>query len=494
MAKVHGFLAALFLFATVPLLAQQPAQPVRLELPFNVEETTAEVIALPDSSLLVYHKTGNIWNTKASFHFSKYDHQLEKVWSHTAGLEPGQEYIRHFSEAPYMYLIFGDEDGQQYTFARIHQTTGNISLQHYKLQDISAVYEYGVLQGNHFLIAHNSKDQKPVLLHLDARKGTSKMLPSVYGDESSFSDMLVDPAQGRVDVVLTESNGRISRLQVKSFDAAGELINNHFIHQQDNRSLLNAEITPGDSAQKLLLGVYGSRDLRYTRGFFARPLATQAANDQFYNMLQLKNFLRYMKPRREERTRRREKARLQAGKASGLRYRLLLHDLISTPDGYVLAGEIYYPQYKENTIPWNISSALTSSRVHEGYKRTHAVALGFDKNGVLLWDNAFPLKDVVSPELTHTIEVNQVPGGPLVMAYPKEDKIHYQLMHQDQFDKQEHKLEILTYDKKEKVLETSYPGIIRWYGGNFAAFGYQRIKTAGAQSRSVFYINKISFR
>ena len=77
MAKVHLFLITLLLFAVAPLLAQEPSQPVRLELPLNVEETRTEVIALPDSSLLVYYKIGNIWNTKATFHFTKFDHSLE---------------------------------------------------------------------------------------------------------------------------------------------------------------------------------------------------------------------------------------------------------------------------------------------------------------------------------------------------------------------------------------------------------------------------------
>ena len=409
-------------------------------------------------------------------------------------MDTDSEYIRYFTETPYTYLLFGGDDQQEYTFARISHSTGDINVRKYELEDVDAIFEYNVLQGNYFLIARNRNDQKPLLLHLNPRSGETKILPSIYGDESTFSDMLADPVNRRLDVVLTESNGRISRLQVKSFDAEGELLSNHFILQQENRSLLNAEITPGDSTRKILLGTYGTRDLRYTQGFFAAPVASQATTDQFYNMLQLNNFLKYMKPRREERTRRRETARLRAGKDPSYRYRLLLHDLITTPNGYVLAGEIYYPQYRNNSSPlWGTSRSMAFNRAHDGYKRTHAVALGFDKDGVLLWDNTFPLRDVVTYELTHTVEVNRAPDGRVVMAYPESGKIKYQVMDQDKFDKEERELEILTYDEKEKIQDTSYPGIIRWYDGNFAAFGFQRIKSADSGVRNVFYINKISF-
>lgn len=493
MAKVRILLILFLLLCTAVVYAQEPTQPVRLELPFSRTETSVEVQALPDSSILVYHKTGNAWNTKADFFFTKYNHKLEEVWRTTIDLPPRYEFIRYFTEAPYTYMVFSGDKPEEYIFTRTDIYNGKTDTKKYELKDINAIHEFSVLQGNYFLIGSNRFSPKPFLLHLKPGDEKPKQLPSVYGEESTFSDMLADLESRRLDVVLTESNGRVSRLQVKSFDADGELLSNHFILQQNDKSLLNAEITPGDSAQKMLLGTYGTRDLRFTSGFFSTPVSSAYSSGDFYSILQLKNFLKYMKPRREERTRAREKERLRAGKEPLYRFRILLHDLITTPTGYVLAGEAYYPQYRNNLSQFPLERRQAFGQHTEGYKRTHAVAMGFDKEGNLLWDNTFPLKDVVSMDLVHTVEVAWAQDGRVIMAYPDDDKIIYHIMQEDKFDDKEQKLEIMTYNENEKIQLTENPGIIRWYNNNFVAFGFQRIKVSGAEPRPVFYLNKISF-
>lgn len=481
------------LLQTATLFAQEPLQPIRLELPFLRTETSVEVISLPDSSLLVYHKTGNIWSTKADFYFTKYNHKLEKVWSNSAEIPPKFNFIRHYIEMPYAYAVFDGDDPEKYVFTRTNIRTGATSVKQIELKDIDTIHEFNVLQGNYFLIGQNRLNQKPLLLYLNPSTDKFKQLPAVYGEESSFSDMLADPENNRLDVVLAESNGRISRLQVKSFDATGELIRNYFILQQEGKNLLNAEITPGDSAQKLLLGTYSARDLRYTAGFFTKPVSTYFGNGNFYSMLQLKNSFKYLKPRREERTRARELERLKTGKEPLYRFRVLLHDLITTPSGYLLAGEAYYPQYRGNAVAFPLDTRQAFRQQNEGFKHTHVVAMSFDKDGNLLWDNIFPLKDVTTSELVHAVEVGWAKDGRVIMAYPDNEKIIYHIMQEDRFNDKEHEFEIRPYFDNEKIQLTENPGIIKWYDNNFVAFGFQRVKPAGAEPRNVFYLNKISF-
>ena len=51
----------------------------------------------------------------------------------------------------------------------------------------------------------------------------------------------------------------------------------------------------------------------------------------------------------------------------------------------------------------------------------------------------------------------------------------------------------MTYNESDNIQLTEEPGIIRWYDNHFVAFGFQRVKPAGTEARSVFYLNKISF-
>ncbi|MDO6389594.1 hypothetical protein Q4E40_05620 [Pontibacter sp. BT731] len=478
--------------APVLLWAQEPQQPVRLELPYQYETSHVEVLALPDSSLLVYSRKADTWARNPDFVLEKYNAKLEPVWKSNLDLKPEYEFVRLYTEAPYTYLIFQAAKPTLYTFVRLDMGDGTVSQSEIELDKSEYIYEFNVLRGNHFLITGNSYDTKPSLLYLNPEKPQPTVLPALYGEESSFSDLLTDHEHGRVDVVLSETNRRISRLQVKSFDHNGKLLQNYFILQPQDRSLLNAEVTPGDTLSRMLVGTYGARDLRFVQGFFTSPVAFKVAEGEFYSLLDLQNFFKYMKPRREARTRKREFARIADGKEPLQRYRMLLHDLIETPNGYVLAAEVYFPQYRSNSNFFD-NRIRGLEREAQAYKHTHAIALGFDRDGVLLWDNAFPLPDVLTPELTHAVEVAGLPDGRVVMAYPDQEKIIYRQMEQNKFTDKETSIELLPYEKEEKVISTDLPGLIRWYGPHFAAFGFQRIRVPNGPNRSVFYINKITF-
>jgi hypothetical protein len=480
------------LLAAAPLWAQEPRQPVRLELTQEPDFSQFEIIPLPDSSLLVYSRTSDLRLREPTRAITKYNAQLEQVWSSGLALKTDFHFVRHYTEAPYTYLIFQGSRTEHYTFVRLHNGTGQLTQSDVVLNKVEYIHEFNVLRGKHFIISSNSYDPKPTLFYLDPETPKPVMLPSLYGSESTFSDLLANAAHQRLDVVISESNGRISRLQVKSFDQTGKLINNLFILQQDTRSLLQAEITPGDTLSRMLLGTYGARDLRYSQGFFTAPVVSQVVSGEFYSFLDLQNFFKYMKPRREERTRKREFARAAEGKEPINRYRLLLHDLIVTPYGYVLAAEAYFPQYRSNSSYFD-QRLRGANRAVQSYKRTHAVALGFDTDGTLLWDNSYPLRDVLTTELTYAMEVASLPDNRVVMAYPEGSKVYYRIMQQDKFTEEDTFIELLSYEEEEKIISTDRVGLLHWYGPHFLSFGQQRIRNPKGPNRSVYYINKISF-
>lgn len=481
--------------AISPLLAQTPTQPNRIALDLDLYKTDAQLIATPDSSLLLFTRTTGAWLNPPTFEITKYNHQLQPAWKHTVELHPISRYITYYTEPQHAYLAFSGKDEHDFQFVKLNLRTGDIKKHEYRIESIDSVYVFKVLDGNYFLVGRSDKDGSPTLLHLSEQTADIKPLPAVYGSESTFSDILAHQQEKQVSVVLSESNGRISRLQTKLFGASGNLLNNRFILPQAEQRPLVAEITPGDSTQRLLLGTYANRDLRYASGFFAAPVTAGGGTDaRFYSFLQLQNFFKYMKPRREERLRKRETERLKTGKEPGLQYRVLLHDVYPTHNGYILSGEVYYTESNSGGLGrmYTITGGLANAP--KLYHRTQAVALGFDKNGVLLWDNSFPLKEVKSNELRPTVEVVTTPDGKVVIAHPaREAEIYYQYMNQEKYIEEETKFEILPRDPDAKITSTSVSGIISWYGLNFAAYGWHRVKSPGSESRMVFYINKVSF-
>ncbi|WP_187261678.1 hypothetical protein [Pontibacter beigongshangensis] len=504
MTGIRILLFLFFILAAPPLLAQEkeeeegPMQPVRLEIEYGSDNMEFELFPLADSSLLLYSKKTDLWNRKATHTFERLNAKLDRVWSCTHDLTPEDQYILSYSEGIYLYMVFAGTNDQKYKFLRLNSLTGDAIATTHTLEPIRNLFQFSVLHGRYFLIGTSKRDFKPLLLYVDPAPNLVKLLPATYGDESTFSDLQPVPQHQRMDVVLTESNNKISRLQVKSFNVQGELISNHFILQQDNKNLLTAEVTPVDTLSRLLIGSYSTSGFQLSNGFFTSPVASQVVNGEFYSFVQLKNFFKFMSPRREERTRRRERNRIEAGKQPANRYRMLLHDLIPTTEGYMLAAEIYYPQRRRSSSYldpslYGAQFFRHTMRENEEYKRTHAVVLGFDKNGVLLWDNIFLLKNLVSANLTPAVEIVYAPDGRIIMVYPDEQEIAYQIMTPEKFSDEVNKLDILTYHEKEKVLTTEQLGIIPWHDGNFVAFGFQHIRRISGESQHVYFINKIAF-
>ncbi len=93
MLKTTGFL--FFVFYFVSLLsaysqeegAQGISQPARVEFEATTADSYYEVYPLQDSALFMYAHNYAGFNTKEAFTFSKYDEQLNPIWSGTLPLK-----------------------------------------------------------------------------------------------------------------------------------------------------------------------------------------------------------------------------------------------------------------------------------------------------------------------------------------------------------------------------------------------------------------------
>lgn len=493
MYKVCLLSLLVLVLSVTPLFAQEPSQPYRIELELDIYKTNAELITAPDSSLLLFTKTDGSWTSPPTFEFTRYNYQLKPTWKQKVELPPLSRYMTHYTDLPHTYIAIQGKDQHDFQFLKFHLQTGQLTKHAFRIESIDSVYVFKVLDNNYFLVSRSDKDGTPILLHLNEKTGETRPLPAVYGSESTFSDILVHQPEKQVSVVMSESNGRMSRLQTKLFDTQGNLIDNYFILPQPDKRPLVAEITPGDTSTRLLLGTYASRSQRYAAGFFSMPMAEGTDNARYYSFQDLKNFFKYLKPNREERLRKREADRIASGKESGLQYRVLLHDVYPTANGYILSGEVYFSESGGGNFG-RIYSTTGTSGTKKLYHRTQAIALGFDYNGVLLWDNSFPLKEVQSSELRPTVEVVANRQGRVIIAHPvKGNEIYYQYMDQDNYIEEETKFEIQPAAEGAKITSISLSGILSWYGLNFVAYGWHNVKAPGSDSRTVFYINRVSF-
>ncbi|RYU79706.1 hypothetical protein [Hymenobacter persicinus] len=498
--------------------ANAPTQPARLELDLHPFNSEVHVQVLPEDSsavLLVERESGGL--RRGKFSFQKLNHALQPGWTKALDVPVGFELTDLCAEEPMVYALFQDSSpGHRLWVAALNSRSGEITTTTFDTKTSREIYETKALGGNLFVTVQ--VEQHVTVLLLNLRTGQLQFLPSVYEEIPAALTFTADSISKRAKFVVSQSNGFKSRLQVKQLSPQGQLLRTDYVQAASDRGLLTAQLSPGDTTERLLTGTYTLRDSRYSQGLFATDLSAGVTPSgareslRFYDFFNLKHFFDFMHPAREARFRQRgERRRATAGEFR-LHYRLLMHDLVPFQNGYVLVAEVYYPHYQGNTYGFNpgfgygpgygynrgYNYLLNRTRGFEQYTTTHAIVCGFDRRGNLLWDNTFVLKDVKSHDLVATVRLRPLPDGKrLALAYLDEDVIRYKIIDRTASSPNDLSVPIQTTTaaskNPEKPSSTSDGDLQAWYGNRFLAYGFQHVRVEGGQDRDVFFVNAVAF-
>ena len=136
---------------------------------------------------------------------------------------------------------------------------------------------------------------------------------------------------------------------------------------------------------------------------------------------------------------------------------------------------------------------MRDGRIFDGYHYTHAVVMGFDRNGKLLWDNSFEINDVKTYTLEQFVKL-EVQGDRIALLYLFDNELRTKIIQNDQVLEGKTIETIKTNFGSDVVRkeETSMSRLEYWYKDNFYAYGVQEIANAERGKRRVFFINKIT--
>ncbi|ALI99626.1 hypothetical protein [Rufibacter tibetensis] len=477
-----------------------PAQTYRVELESSSFDDEHFVHALPDSSILVISTKRNSWFGKNDFTLTKYNKELKSVWQTKHEHKANHDLLFVAAERKKVYLLFSTLTNKKLLLYQVNNATGTATFSEHTLpSSYITIKEMAALDGQVFL---NGLDRNNLnMLHLDPSKEEIELLPAVFGMEEDLGEFRVDTLTKAVEFVVAESNGWRSRVQTKRMNSKGEVIGTYFIQPEmeyrNDNTLQGARLTPGDTLSKTLLGTYGYRTSVFSKGLFTSSLG---GDIKYYDFSKLDHFFEYLSPRAERRMKEKFARQEARGKPLVLRYRLLLHPVMPHPQGYAIVGEIYYPQYRNGGI--NPYTDITGRypdirqsvrRQFDGYRFTHAIVCVFDREGNLLWDNSYKLQNETYQNLAPTVEAGVSPEGNITLVYPDEEEIWYKTLKPKTSLSNEEKVEVRLQDESEKLFASNDEGIIHWYGSNFVAFGFQRIKPAHGEARTVFYLQNMAF-
>ena len=508
-----------------PTPANAPVQTDRTELPLDADDSEVHLQALAaDSSVVLLVGREHPLSGKTDFSFQCYDSALRLRHDAPLAIPDEFSFARICAEGTTVYVLFTS----RHTPGRLLAAAYNGRLAQTRTQQFDTklsrdIVELKALDGRLFATVLLNDQLHVTALLLDVATGQMQYLPSVYEPLPTQLTFVADAATRRAEYVLSQTNGRKSRLLLKQLTEKGQLVSSEYVQAESERSLITAQLTPPqDTTARLLMGTYSLRGPEYAQGLFATDLrpggvaGTSARTPlRFYDFLHLKHFFDYLKPQRQARLRQRVARRL-ARSLSPMRwhYRLLLHELLPQPDGgYVLVAEVYYPHYHNSGngmpglyngygnqfySPYSSYGGYGNARIFDGYQTTHALVCGFDRTGNLLWDNNFVVENLRRTDLEETVRLQALGDGRFVLAYVDENKLRYKVVNRAESSPNNQHVLIQTAPgptppPTERSTDTRRAELLPWYGKRFLASGYQHVRVEHGHDRNVFFLNSVSF-
>ncbi len=372
-----------------------------------------------------------------------------------------------------------------------------------------------VVELSHFEMVGNSAilsgyvNYRPAVFLYDLSEKRLVALRGFYSDRSEIIQVDVDDEREIFHVMTTmRTMDRMNTIIMKSFDKQGDLLINTALKPDDGYSLLYGQATTTNYGQQFIVGAFSKAKAAqpgkesFSAGIFIAKVDEWGEQQiNYYNYADLDNFFNYMKAGKQKRVKAKIERKKVKGKQARFNYKLLVHNIIQRDNGdYIMLGEAYYPTTisRSGYAPSFYYPGYAQSI--KGFRYTHAVVVGFNSAGKLIWDNSFEINDVESYYLEKFVHAD-VQNDKIILFYNFENVIRTKIIEGEEVleGKSFNDIVLKFSDDVVDGNDQMVGGLEEWYSKNFLAYGIQTIKKANntdtaKRKREVFFVNKIYYK
>lgn len=447
-----------------------------------------------EGALMVSRRSDYVGTRDEQWTFTKLNTDLEAVWVQTYKMDFRYIPVMSYQNINYAYWLFAEPDTDHFLFLQLDLNRGGIDVHKGNLLANVSVNQFKVI-GSKALVAGYYHNRPVVVVHSFFDQ-TTRVLPGLFERNMEINNLDVNEEEGLINVITYAIRKKECLFTIKTYNYDGKMLKSTTL-KDPNNSLISGQIVPLNEDDSYLIGNYSVGCTPFSQGLYVTHIKDNLPETpNFIEFSELQNFFNFMKPKRRARMLERIGKRKSMGKENRFRYRLLVHDLIQTEDEIVLVAEVYYPNYKTNSPATVNGLSRQYMRSMDGFRYTHAIVCGFDRDGNFLWDNCITIKDLTSYDLQEMVQLTPIDDY-FLLAYPQDGDIHTEVIRREKVVVEKEKYEIEARSEVEKVTYNDNSTLVAWYGKYFLAYGIQRVgpgkyPTPGAQ-REVFYINKFTY-
>ncbi len=483
----------------------QVVQTKRFELPINNRADQYDIIPSSTNGLFLHRHFVGVETDQ--IHLINLDTALQQKWAGFISVQKNYRIFgtRTFEDKLFILLRYQDYSRNDLILLAIDETDGEYIQFVIRGYIPFAPTEFQVTR--QAAIIGGYYQRIPVVLHFSLTALFSKVLPGLFSEEGELTQITTHE-DGSFDVLISARNvARQRTIWIKNYDPDGNLVRNLALQPEEKKHLIFGRSLKTSGDTQIVAGVYGNRSSEFSRGIFIATVDLSGEEQiRYHNFGDLDNFFQYMKANRERRIKSRIERKKVKGKKIRFNYRFLVHELVPYNNQFVLLGEAFYPRYittdrfqfrsyrQFGVMPGNL---FQNGRIFDGYYYTHAVVMGFDEDGNVVWDNSFEINDVRTFVLEQFVKLEVLPDR-LALMYLFENHIRTKIIQDNQVLEGKTIDPITTFQENDVVVGD--PGqrnrLNYWYDRFMYAYGTQEIVSWTSQSqhrRRVFFINKVHY-
>jgi len=488
--KFFYFLVILLLSFSEISMAQVQ-QIGRFEIPIsNFENSNFSVVSAGANGLMIYRRLYS--SPLDQLEITRVDTIFRVVWNKKLEIAKGLRAVRALVKHNSLFVLFKANNNRYGDFLIAAIDINDGAYRVYRVQNLISFNPIEFIITDEAALIGGYFNYRPLIVHFNFASQKSKILPGFFNEVGELTQ--VKPYDdGSVEVIVSSDNYEKKKcLWIRNYDAKGDLIKTTILEPGDKKNLIFGRSIPIGNDEQAVVGVYG-RFKEYSRGIFiARIDPVGEYQIKYYDYGDLNHFFSYMKATRQERIKQRIERKKIKGKKAKFNYRFIVHEVIETKDNYVMLGEAFFPKYA-------YVNGLSQTRILIGYQYTHAVVIGFDKNGKLTWDNSFEINDIITSNLNQYVKI-QAQEDKIYLQYVYENEIRSKIIMESQIveGKSSDEVKLKFEDDVLRNTEFESSSLDYWYDSKLFVYGVQQIrnysKSQRNNSRKVFFINKVDYQ
>jgi len=518
MKKLVGLFILLMIIIAPGALISQDIQPVRLEVPSDINAESFHVEILGKKGVLIFYESNEETNeNQRKWFFGLFDTSLHQQWLKFIPLTDKLEFIESKQGDGKLFLLFRNasrgrsEDGA-YEIVAFNLLSNAFTKVTGIFPSKAEIAGFEVI-GNTGCIALNLKQDKSDLLLIDLTLGDITPI-HILPEISTFVIRLhADRSSGKFYVGLkVNRNNRYITDEILRFSTSGMQEKDYKIQiDQGIKSLNNYVIIPSKNNQLKIIGIYdivtkrinSFRDLQDSDAaksvgmFYLQFDKSQQSILKFYDFMTLDNLygsadnntLNYNKFNTNDVN--------KSKKNSSSYFHLLDPQVLKTGNEYLFSVEVYQPYYTTETrmdYDYYGRPVPSTYQVFAGYDFYDVIVVGLSTDGEMIWNNDFNINDLRSYKLERQSLVfadNEF----VSVAYANNGKIYLQTA-EGPSDIGTAETKIDSKYGRDRVAEDNFNHIKFWYDKYFLVYGYQKLKNRAMEdrsTRSAFFVNKVAY-